>query len=110
MLLKSEIEINQPPKKYLHFTLAGENVSISLSTPDYALSKIEPVKSGKFFVYKDRIYISNPLENKNTDEILKAYDIFVEREDNILDTEPKTWNEYIGQTAFKETMQETFID
>lgn len=41
------------------------------------------------------------------DDELDKYNLFVERKEDKLDTEPKDWNEYIGQGAVKETIKET---
>ena len=106
-MLQSNVYLNQQSKKFLHFKLAGQEVSLGISTTDYYLSEIQPVKVDKFWVYKSKVYLNNPLEAKTTDEVLKDFDIFVDRPENKLDTEPNSWEEYIGQTAYKETMQET---
>lgn len=55
------------------------------------LSKEEPLK----------VEIASPHEN------LEKYNFFVERTENKLDTEPKTWKDYIGQEETKDTIKET---
>ncbi len=45
--------------------------------------------------------------NQGLDDIVKDFDIFVDRKEDKLDTEPKEWNEYIGQEGAKETIRET---
>ncbi len=81
--LISNIEINN-----LYETI--ENSSI---IPEIIKEKVEekPVK----------------VEIVNKDEDLEKYGFFVERIEDKLDTEPKSWEEYIGQEEIKNTLKET---
>lgn len=52
---------------------------------------------------------NEPENDEEVDEILKEYDMFVDRKADKLDTEPKEWSEYIGQEPIKETIKETIL-
>jgi len=47
------------------------------------------------------------VEVVNTNKNLEKYDFFVDRKEDKLDTEPKNWEEYIGQEETKSTIRET---
>ena len=104
-MLQADLYLNSKPEKLkLEFKLHGESIAIFISKADYLLSKSKPIKSGKFYIYKDKIYLDNPLEDSSD---LGQYDMFVDRKEDKLDTEPKTWEEYIGQEGWKATIKET---
>ena len=93
--------------------LAGEEQNINYKPKNnmvYPFTEKEKIEHNEFI---NKLGIKNINSNIQKVELIKSeenlekYNFFVNRKDDILDTEPHNWKDYIGQEETKETIKET---